>query len=267
MLKCRHYAEASEKKAKMKVAGLRYKCVEVTHFTILLLRSNLPSGSGIYWEHSLSQGRLCPAEHVDAAMCASSRSRRAFESAAKGNSSCAEELRSMKEAIEFSYYDLDGFIRLVRLALKNSTNGAEDIPSTRRYLLVCANIVHMNRSHMRVTYSATLRRQPLQPRCSQSTSSSLLPSARPPPSVSQSASKTDAIKPDGGGLLAISTAGSMHALKAIEPSEIAVLPRMFADYGCKGGAFTDECAKPGEERVGEKLENGAGGPGGEYAAR
>lgn len=67
-------------------------------------------------------------------MGASSRYRRAFDSAAKGNSSCAEELRSMKEAIEFSYYDLDGFIRLVRLALKNSTNGAEGIPSTSRYL-------------------------------------------------------------------------------------------------------------------------------------
>ncbi|CAL9050620.1 unnamed protein product [Musa banksii] len=147
----KHYAEASEKKAKMKVAALGYKCVEVTHFRILMFRSNLPSGSDRYGTQNMKRQLdvdaeknqttvaevhqlLDVAEHVDAAMGASSRYRRAFDSAAKGNSSCAEELRSMKEAIEFSYYDLDGFIRLVRLALKNSTNGAEGIPSTSRYL-------------------------------------------------------------------------------------------------------------------------------------
>ncbi|RZR87839.1 hypothetical protein BHM03_00015316 [Ensete ventricosum] len=49
----------------------------------------------------------------------------------------------------------------------------------------------------------------------------------------------------------------MHALKAIEPSEIAVLPSMLADCDGKGGAFIDECFKPGEERAGAQLEYAA----------
>lgn len=61
------------------------------------------------------------AEHAEAAMDATSKCHRALESAAKDNSSSAEGFRSMTEAIEFSYYDVQGFIRLLRLALNNCT--------------------------------------------------------------------------------------------------------------------------------------------------
>ncbi|CAL9152272.1 unnamed protein product [Musa hybrid cultivar] len=134
-----HCAATSERCANIKVAALAYKCVEVTHFRILmLLRSNLPppaAGDGCEPQNkkrrlddvadktlkSASKLRklVDAAEHAEAAMDATSKCHRALESAAKDNSSSAEGFRSMTEAIEFSYYDVQGFIRLLRLALKN----------------------------------------------------------------------------------------------------------------------------------------------------
>ncbi|KAJ8486137.1 hypothetical protein OPV22_018622 [Ensete ventricosum] len=135
-----HCAAMSERNANIKVAALAYKCVEVTHFRILrMLRSNLPPPAGDGCEPQNKKRRLDveadntlksasklrklvdTAEHVEAAMDATSQCHRALESAAKDHSSSADELRSMTDAIEFSHYDVEGFIRRLRLALKNCT--------------------------------------------------------------------------------------------------------------------------------------------------
>ncbi|CAL9050640.1 unnamed protein product [Musa banksii] len=136
-----HCAATSERCANIKVAALAYKCVEVTHFRILmLLRSNLPPAAGsdgcepqnkkrrldVVADKTLKSASklrklVDAAEHAEAAMDATTKCHRALESAAKDNSSSAEGFRSMTEAIEFSYYDVQGFVRLLRLALKNCT--------------------------------------------------------------------------------------------------------------------------------------------------
>ncbi|THU72206.1 hypothetical protein C4D60_Mb04t09650 [Musa balbisiana] len=140
---CRHCAATSERCGNIKVAALAYKCVEVTHFRILMLlrSSDLPppaAGDGceqpqnkkrrldVVAEKTLKSASklrklVDAAEHAEAAMDATSKCHRALESAAKDNSSSAEGFRSMTEAIEFSYYDVQGFIRLLRLALNNCT--------------------------------------------------------------------------------------------------------------------------------------------------
>ncbi|URD98242.1 CW-type Zinc Finger [Musa troglodytarum] len=134
-----HCAATSERCANIKVAALAYKCVEVTHFRMLMLRPYPPPLAGDGCEPQNKKRRLDVVaektlksasqlrklvdaeEHVEAAMDATSKCHRALESAAKDNSSSAEELRSMTDAIEFSFYDVQGFVRLIRLALKNCT--------------------------------------------------------------------------------------------------------------------------------------------------
>ncbi|CAL9084540.1 unnamed protein product [Musa textilis] len=134
-----HCAATSERCANIKVAALAYKCVEVTHFRMLMLRPYPPPLPGDGCEPQNKKRRLDVVaektlksasklrklvdaeEHVEAAMDATSKCHRALESAAKDNSSSAEELRSMTDAIEFSFYDVQGFVRLIRLALKNCT--------------------------------------------------------------------------------------------------------------------------------------------------
>nr|XP_029119596.1 uncharacterized protein LOC105041589 [Elaeis guineensis] len=134
----RYCAETSEKSGKIEIAVLSYKCMEVTHLRVAFGLKNICSTSKslIYEKDIKMSSHLKPtndtvshlrqllsiSEHTASAMNASKRYR-ALELAIRHHSCTegyrAESLSSVKKALDFSFYNVEEFVRLITLSLKD----------------------------------------------------------------------------------------------------------------------------------------------------
>ncbi|XP_038972875.1 cysteine-tryptophan domain-containing zinc finger protein 3-like isoform X2 [Phoenix dactylifera] len=135
----KYCAETNEKNGKTEVAALAYKCMEVAYLRVAFALQHVCSSSQstlykgdtrMSWNFEpknynashLKQLLSIPL-HATAAMDASMRSRRALEHAIKHHS-CTDghetgSLSSVKKALDFSFYDVEEFVRLITFSLKN----------------------------------------------------------------------------------------------------------------------------------------------------